>query len=95
MFGAIMMMTFLAMLIGVTGAVFLYLAAPAQHLLKCRLSNRNCALSGTGLLCLSLLFHLMIYGSGTAVFALLTLLMIVWSLLPIGLALLKQGHKAP
>jgi|GEM_PF-6832746 len=89
------MMTLLAVVIGVVGAVFLYLAAPAQRLLKCSLSNRVCALSGTALLCLSLLFHLMIYGSGTAVFALLTLLMIVWSLLPIGVALLKQGHKAP
>ncbi|GAD11551.1 hypothetical protein GFGA_1c0022 [Gluconobacter frateurii NBRC 103465] len=93
MIGTSMMMTLLAILTGLAGAIFLYLAAPAQQLWKCPLSKRMCTLAGSGLLCLSFLFHLMIYGSGTAFFVLLTLLMSVWSLLPIGVALLKQRPK--
>lgn len=85
----------MATLAGLGGAVCLYLSAPAQRLMFHRPNSRGCMMMGCSLLCVALISLLKVYGVGTAVFMLLTLLMSVWTLLPVGLAVLKQGRKMP
>lgn len=72
-----------AALSGVIGALLLYLASPQQQLLPGQpWPRRRPWVPGAVCVALSLLLMLQVLGHGAAVFAWLTLLMLVWSLAP-------------
>ncbi|GFE95645.1 MAG: hypothetical protein ABF558_02495 [Gluconobacter sp.] len=85
-----MMTTGIAMVLGAGGAVLLYMASPAQQLCTRRPAFRGCVVSGCVMLSISLLVLLATQGSGTAVFEFLTLLMSVWSLVPLAAAVWRK-----
>ncbi|ATJ90611.1 MULTISPECIES: hypothetical protein [Acetobacter] len=84
-----------ASVLTVAGGVLCYLASRNQLLLARAPNARLCLLVGGALICVALGVLLQARSPATAVFMLLTLLMAVWSLLPLGLALLRYRKKGP
>jgi len=85
-----MITIWISAVLGAGGALMLYMASPAQQLRKKRPAFRLCMISGSTLLCASLLMLLASEGSGTAVSEFLTLIMIVWSLVPLAAAVWRR-----
>lgn len=84
---------FAAGILVIAGALLLYAAAPHQRLLS-RARPRRMLLVGGGLsLSAALLLLLAIAGPATAVFILLTLAMLVWSIVPLAVAWWRRPRK--
>lgn len=86
-------MLFAAALFTLLGALFLYLVAPQQKLLQ-----QTCApwTGWAGLLMtgVSLVFLLQVFGAATAVFVQLTVLMLLWSTVPVWVAYQRTGRAS-
>ncbi|MFC7050448.1 hypothetical protein [Emcibacter nanhaiensis] len=78
-----------AVIIGITGAVVLYLGSPHQRLLQRKLTQKSSIAAGTGGLVLSLILFGKAVSPLTAIFCLFVLMMLVWSVLPF-VAFLKR-----
>lgn len=84
-----------ASVLAVVGGMLCYLVSRNQLLLVRPPNARLCLLAGSVLVCGALVLLLQARSPATAVFMLLTLLMAVWSLLPLGLALVRNRKKNP
>lgn len=72
-----------ATIIIIVAAVILYLAGSHQKLILRPLPKKSLLITGVSLLALVLYFLLQFMGSAISVFIVLTILMLVWSILPL------------
>ena len=90
-----MLTVILGIVFASVGAVMFYLASPHQKLLAVAMPRRLLrALSILSLIGAGLLL-VRIVGAGTAFFAVLTLLMVLWSIAPIFVALIRYQRTHP
>lgn len=83
-------MTYGALVAAAAGAFLLYAASPHQQLFERRPSGRALAAAGVLGILLALALALQGFGQATAVFYTMTILMLVWTLLP--LLVIYLGH---
>ncbi len=83
---------FLAALCALVGGGLLYLASPNQKWRERPLAGRWVIWAGGVLLALSLILLWQVAGSASSVFILTTVLMAIWTLLPLAIAWLRS-HK--
>lgn len=72
----------LALLAGTAGALLVYLGAPNQRALAKPLPFRAAMIAGGLAIALSLTLLLSVMGIATAIFALVVILMLIWTLAP-------------
>jgi hypothetical protein len=76
-------MTYGALVAAAAGAFLLYAASPHQQLFERRPSGRALAATGVVGILLALVLALQEFGRATAVYYTMTILMLVWTLLPL------------
>lgn len=86
------MMGISGMAIAMLSGILLYLASPNQLLWDRQLPSRLLALSGTIFASASLVLLLQWAGAATAIFILVTLVMLVWTFVPLAAAW-RQGDR--
>jgi len=80
----------LGLICAVTGASALYLASPNQQMLAQRIAPRIGCMLGIAALIVSLTSFLQVTGPATAVYVLLTAVMLIWTVLPLAFAWLRK-----
>ena len=75
-------------------ALLLYLASPHQKIFARDLPRKSLVGAGIVLLGVSLVLLMRRFGNATAVFNLLTLLMLLWTLLPLAVAYWRNSKES-